>query len=85
MSCCGGRRAQATHSFANQTPPRRPAQALRYSQAFFQYVGTSALTVTGGATGARYRFDSPGATVAVDFRDLQSLHSVPHLRRVNTP
>jgi hypothetical protein len=85
MSCCGGRRVQAMHGFAHQTPPRRPAQAMRYSHAFFQYVGTTALTVVGAATGTRYRFDSPGATVAIDFRDQQSLLNVPNLRRVNSP
>jgi hypothetical protein len=73
------------HSVAVRTPPRRPAQPIRYSHAFFQYVGTTGLTVIGAATGARYRFDSPGATVAVDFRDQQSLLNVPNLRRVRTP
>jgi hypothetical protein len=75
----------ATQSSATHTPRRQPAQPVRYSHALLQYIGTTALTVIGAVTGARYRFDSPGATIAVDFRDLPSLQAVPNLRRVNAP
>jgi len=85
MPCCGGRRVQVTQSPAAQIPRSRPAQQVRYSQAFFQYVGTTGLTVVGAVSGRRYRFDSPGVTVAVDFRDQSSMQNVPHLRRVYTP
>jgi hypothetical protein len=43
------------------------------------------MTAMGAATGDRYRFDSPGAIVAVDIRDERSLRAIPHLRRVHLP
>jgi hypothetical protein len=58
---------------------------MRYSHAFFEYVGPTAMTVTGGATGRQYRFDRPGMRVAVEPTDENSLRRVPHLRRVYSP
>ena len=40
------------------------------------------VTVAGGATGRRYRFDRPGARVVVDPRDRPSLAALPQLRLV---
>jgi hypothetical protein len=48
----------------------------------FEYVGQTRMTVIGGATGRRYRFDRPGARVTVDPRDRPSLAAVPNLRLV---
>jgi hypothetical protein len=50
----------------------------------YEYIGSTGLTVFGGATRARYRFAYPGAQVAVDARDCASLERVPNLRRVST-
>jgi hypothetical protein len=50
-----------------------------------QYVGMTGLTVVGSTTGTRYRFDAPGAIVAVDLRDEVSLRAIPQLRRVYLP
>jgi hypothetical protein len=41
------------------------------------------MTVMGPISGARYRFDRPGAKVQIDGRDLSSLAGLPNLRRVN--
>jgi hypothetical protein len=49
-------------------------------RALFEYVGPTALTVFGPASGRRYRFGGPGATLAVDPRDHAALHTVPQLR-----
>ena len=76
---------QATQSTVARPPSNRATRAIRYSQAFFRYVGATGLTVVGAATGTRYRFDSPGAVVAVDFRDLPSLQAVPHVRQLYSP
>ena len=76
---------QATQSTAARPPSNPAPKAIRYSHAFFRYVGTTGLTVVGAATGTRYRFDSPGAVVAVDFRDRPSLQAVPHLHQVHSP
>ena len=50
--------------------------------AFVEYVGRTALVVTGPYTGARYRFLQPGARVSVDTRDRQAMLSIPMLRPV---
>jgi len=84
MSCCGGKRTQAAQTTVVRPPSNRPAKAVRYSHAFFRYVGPTALTVV-GATGTRYHFDSTGAVVAVDVRDQSSLQAVPQLRQVHSP
>jgi hypothetical protein len=50
-----------------------------------QYVGRTALTVVGPATGKRYRFDTPGAVMAVELPDRASLAALPLLRQVAGP
>ncbi|TMJ00028.1 MAG: hypothetical protein E6G97_20800 [Alphaproteobacteria bacterium] len=57
-------------------------QPTRYSHAFFEYIGPTALTVIGRATGKRYRFDRPGARVAVELPDHPSVSGVPQLRQI---
>jgi hypothetical protein len=46
----------------------------------FQYVGHTALTLIGPASGRRYSF-TPGSILAVDPRDRSALASIPLLRR----
>ena len=46
----------------------------------FTYLGRTALTVTGPATGRIYRFAAPGARLRVDARDATALRKVPVLR-----
>jgi hypothetical protein len=53
--------------------------------AFFQYTGATGLTVAGPVTGKRYRFDAPGAIVAVDLMDRASVAAVPGLKQVSNP
>lgn len=48
-----------------------------------EYIGRTALVVTGPYTGARYRFLQPGARVTVDARDRQAMLSIPMLRAVS--
>jgi hypothetical protein len=61
------------------------SQAIARTYAYFEYVGRSAMTVTGGVTGRRYRFERPGARVAVDPTDRPSLSKVPHLKLAGGP
>jgi hypothetical protein len=49
---------------------------------YFQYVGSTGLTVVGPVSGKRYRFDAPGAVLDVDRRDRPSLATVPNLVEV---
>jgi hypothetical protein len=71
--------------------PSRPAaspsraQPMRYSHVFFEYIGPTALTAIGRASGKHYRFDRPGARVAVEPMDEASLRGVPNLRQVYSP
>jgi hypothetical protein len=43
------------------------------------------MTAIGRSTGKHYRFDRPGARVAVDPADRTSVAQVPHLREVYSP
>lgn len=52
---------------------------------YFEYVGKTGLTVVGPVTGRRYRFERPGALLAVDERDSSSMAGVPNLRRASRP
>jgi hypothetical protein len=64
-------------------PPPAPARPLTHAardRPLFEYVGATALTVIGPASGQRYRFDRPGARLAVDPRDGLALQAVPLLR-----
>jgi hypothetical protein len=58
---------------------------MRYSHVFFEYIGPTALTAVGRATGKQYRFDRPGARLPVEPADQASLGGVPHLRQVFSP
>jgi hypothetical protein len=51
----------------------------------YEYVGATALTVIGPGSGLRYRFDRPGAALAVDPRDRAALDAVPLLRARSEP
>jgi hypothetical protein len=48
----------------------------------FAYLGRTALSVRGPATGALYRFLVPGARLQVDSRDAVALRKVAVLRAV---
>ena len=48
----------------------------------FRYVGATALTVRGPATGRRYHFATSDAELVVDGHDAPAITAVPQLRRV---
>jgi hypothetical protein len=77
MSCCGQKRVQA-----RQTPETR---AEPDSPPYFQYLGKTSLKVVGPKTRKLYRFDSPGAVIAVDPLDRRALAAVSALRQVRKP
>lgn len=86
MPCCGKGRAELNQAWGAATTTEPPAGEVYASPSGatveFEYVGTTGLTAVGPITGRRYRFDGPGARVAVDARDAPSLMAVPRLRRV---
>jgi hypothetical protein len=48
----------------------------------FEYIGRTALSVLGRASGIEYRFDQPGTRLTVDGRDRDSLDLLPMLKQV---
>jgi hypothetical protein len=86
--CCGKKRAKAGQPLpANPTanveqkitqPPQPEGDPLVY----FQYLGASQLTVIGPTSHKRYRFNNPGAIVAVDPLDKRALAGVSILKQV---
>src|SRR5687768_4519569 len=91
MSCCGGRRQQflsetQRHGDVNGMQEQSPqSPSTNSAPVYFEYSGTTALTVQGPISRQRYRFAEPGARMAVDRRDAPSLAGVPLLRRVKFP
>ena len=90
--CCGKKRAQSRRTTQSQrvSKPRNKeriaSKSLQESDspAYFQYVGKESLTVTvrGPGTENRYRFNKPGAVVAVDPRDRRAMATVSTLKNV---
>jgi len=79
--CCG----RPPSKDAPHPPHETPSRSLRRPRVAgiaFEYTGTTGLTVRGAVTGLTYRFDRPGARIAVDPRDVPSLVAVPRLRRI---
>jgi hypothetical protein len=81
--CCG-RNRRALRSFG--AAPSHAGSGQSYGRltagVTFQYLGSSALTVVGPATGVSYRFSQPGSQVLVDPRDRHGLDRVPVLRLI---
>jgi hypothetical protein len=48
----------------------------------FMYTGKSALTLKGGTTLLRYRFEKPGDIQLIDSRDIPGILHIPVLKRV---
>lgn len=86
--CCGKKRAQARQTKQTEKVSRPEGKSVAHpglpstSLPLFQYLGETGLTVMGPRTRKLYRFDHPGAVVAVDLRDKQALAAVSVLRRV---
>jgi hypothetical protein len=83
MCNCGKARTSASTAVSRERGPvaAAPARPAPASTIAFEYVGATGLTVFGGVTRSRYRFEQPGARVSVDARDVTSLDAVPVLRR----
>ena len=87
MACCGNQRKEwSPNGPAGSMPagnrPGTPPAAPGYTGVYFEYTGTSALTVRGPFSGRIYRFDGPGKRILVDRRDGRAFRSIPHLRMI---
>lgn len=74
MSCCGRQ--------VNLDAGSRAAGPLNRERCFFRYVGVSAATVQGPASGLVYHFVAPGAILECALMDAAALAQVPVLERV---
>ena len=85
MPCCGQQKIEFGFS-ARVAQTRKSVgsgtrSGHRYN-VYFEYTGSTGLTVVGSATNKKYRFDQPGSRIEVDPRDRPSLAKVPNLREV---
>lgn len=88
MACCGKGRHAAPPPYSGATRGRlrpvetgRPA-AVAPGLVYFEYVGTTGLTVFGPVTGRRYRFSSQGVVQAVAVQDAPSFARLPQVRQM---
>ena len=83
MSCCGGNRSsRPSGSVARNASPANPVQVSIPRVVVFRYDGRNSLLVFGRVTGRKYRFERPGAEVAVDPRDAASLATIATMTEV---
>ena len=86
--CCGHQkaiyRASSLSTLVLDPEGRRTAPLRRVPKVSnrFRYTGATALTVHGPISGRIYRFERPGAALAVDPRDAPALAGVPGLQPV---
>jgi hypothetical protein len=80
MSCCGHKTEPMQGGAGISIRPTAPA--LSAHSPVFQYTGPTSMAVI-GPSGLRYSFRAAGQRLPVDPRDLRSLTTVPHLRRIN--
>jgi hypothetical protein len=90
MSCCGQQRLRLSEKDSNRAPAGSAPTAhweqrtSPVSLVYFEYIGKTALTVTGPITGKKYRFPQPGSKTAVDAADALSVATIPVLRQTRS-
>ena len=82
MCNCGNKRNELTQSLSGHVGAERNNTRI-WPDVNFEYTGNSGLSVTGGITGKKYRFNHPGDRQLVDYRDASSLMAAPVLKKVN--
>ena len=84
MCNCGNKRnelaAQPSAKLSNGAAPLL-SQHKMWKDINFVYTGQTGLTVVGGVTGKRYRFNKTGDTQLIDYRDATGMASVPSLKK----
>jgi len=82
MSCCGNRHTgQQTRTVPSSGPASNASESAP-SDPVFEYLGASALTLTGPITGRTYCFEHRGARMPVNRHDAPSLLYIPNLKPV---
>jgi hypothetical protein len=81
MCNCGNKRDTITQSVSgNIFLERNPVRM--WPDVNFEYTGNSGLSVTGGITGKKYRFNRPGDIQLIDYRDTSGMMAIPVLKKV---
>jgi len=86
MCNCGKKRnayADQSYQLSNGVTDEQPINKM-WTDTYFEYTGKSGLTVTGGVTGKRYRFNHTGDIQLIDYRDASGMMAVTQLKRVKT-
>jgi hypothetical protein len=83
MCNCGNKRnefaAQSSAKLSN-APLGEPPQKM-WKDIYFEYTGSTGLTVTGAITSKRYRFNFTGDIQLIDYRDADGMRFVPSLKK----
>ncbi|HVZ96635.1 MAG TPA: hypothetical protein VG847_07155 [Chitinophagaceae bacterium] len=83
MCNCGNNRVRLARETPNKQKDNRSSlQPHVWKDAYFKYVGETALTVAGRITGKHYRFQSKGDVQTVDYRDVTAMMAIPVLERI---
>lgn len=80
MCNCGNKRDTLTQSLSgNIFSERNPVRI--WPDVNFEYIGKTGLSVTGGITGKKYRFNHPGDIQLIDYRDASGMMAIPSLKK----
>jgi len=84
MTCCGNKRQGLQYNSKEYL--HTDEVTIRSNRAWpdvsFEYTGETGLTVKGGITGKRYRFDHKGQVQLIDYRDVNGMMAIPLLRKM---
>ncbi len=87
MCNCGNKRNNfvSRQSFkpSGNRPIQQPLAKIAGNHISFEYIGNTALTVTGNATGKRYRYTKKGDVLLIDYRDSFAMMNLPLLKRIH--
>jgi hypothetical protein len=81
MCNCGNKRDTLTQSLSSDIVPEGTPVRIR-PDVNFEYTGNSGLSVTGGVTGNKYRFNHPGDIQLIDYPDASGMMAIPVLKKI---
>lgn len=84
MCNCGNKRTEVAGTPSSKLSNQNfePQKRSMWPEAYFEYTGKTAMTVSGNISGKQYRFNNPGDKHMVDYRDASGMMKVPVLKRV---
>jgi len=82
MCNCGNKREQLQQETLHlSNAPESDIPKKMWKDPEFEYIGLTALTITGSVTGKRYRFYHPHNVQKIDYRDASGMMAVPVLKK----